>query len=333
MTRSQPPAPTLRLSGPADLIEAVPFLLGFHPQRSLVLLGLGGDGGRRVTVTARMDLDDVSDGLDDTLCAVARSGADAVVAILYAANVDDQSWVDLIYRAARDIDLEPIDVLRVDAGRWRSLQCEDTRCCPPDGRPLAGNASSTAAAATYAGLVAWPDREQLARTLDPCGDDDRAALLPLLEDAEEDAMRAILAGGQERRRRADKRAIFAAARDADRTLFRAELAGTQLARFATALADVAVRDPVWLAVDQGRLCGRALWAELARRVPAPYDAPALFLFGWAEWRSGNGVLAGIAAERALRSDPDYTAADLLLASLRHGLDPGRTPRLRMPRSA
>jgi hypothetical protein len=106
-----------------------------------------------------------------------------------------------------------------------------------------------------------------------------------------------------------------------------------VARLAAGLADIAVRDSVWLAVDQRRLDGRALWRELARRAPEPYDAAALFLFGWAEWRAGNGVLAGIAAERALASDPGYTAAELLLGALRQGLDPRRTPRLRMPKSA
>ena len=67
---------------------------------------------------------------------------------------------------------------------------------------------------------------------------------------------------------------------------------------------------------------------MARRLPGPYDAAPLFLFGWASWRAGNGALAGIAAERAVTSDPAYSAADLLLAALSRGLDPRRLPRLR-----
>jgi len=95
----------------------------------------------------------------------------------------------------------------------------------------------------------------------------------------------------------------------------------------------AFQDETSRGVDQGRLDGRALWRELARRLPPPYDAAPLFLYGWASWRDGRGPLAGIAAERALASDPDYTAAELLLGALQQGLDPHRTPRLRMPRSA
>jgi|GEM_PF-1793423 len=51
---SQAPAPSLRLSGPGDLLAAVPYLLGFVPRRSLVVVAIGRD--RRVALVARVDL-------------------------------------------------------------------------------------------------------------------------------------------------------------------------------------------------------------------------------------------------------------------------------------
>jgi hypothetical protein len=54
----------------------------------------------------------------------------------------------------------------------------------------------------------------------------------------------------------------------------------------------------------------------------------LFLFGWGQWRSGAGAIAGIAVDAALACDPTYHAAELLDGALAHGLDPFRTPRLR-----
>lgn len=99
-------------------------------------------------------------------------------------------------------------------------------------------------------------------------------------------------------------------------------------RFAVALQRYAVRDSLWTAVDDGRLDARGLWRQLARRLPAPYDAPALFLFGWRTYRDGDGALAGMAAHRAIDSDPGYSAADLLLAALARGVDPRKLPRLR-----
>jgi hypothetical protein len=51
------PAPTLRVRGPGDLLQAVPYLLGFHPHASLVLIGLA-DG--HLVVTVRIDLADLA---------------------------------------------------------------------------------------------------------------------------------------------------------------------------------------------------------------------------------------------------------------------------------
>jgi hypothetical protein len=129
-----------------------------------------------------------------------------------------------------------------------------------------------------------------------------------------------------RHARSLKRAIFAAARAADAGA--ARLPDDQVARFGVGLAETHLRDSVWLAIDDGRLDGFELWRDLGRRLPPPYDAPALFLAGWASWRAGNGTLASVAAQRAVESDPTYSAADLLLAAISQGLDPRGVPRLR-----
>jgi hypothetical protein len=124
-----------------------------------------------------------------------------------------------------------------------------------------------------------------------------------------------------------KRELFAAARTA------AAVDDRQAARFALALEHLPTRDAVWLAVDDGRIDGRPLWTDLARRAPGPYAAAPLFLLGWASWRHGDGALARIAAQRALRRAPGYTAAELLVSVLHHGLGPQDMPRLRPQASA
>ncbi len=118
-------------------------------------------------------------------------------------------------------------------------------------------------------------------------------------------------------RRSVKRALFAAARGADAA--RVPRTRRRPTRRTAPRSPSALRRrsrPRRLVAGRRRRgdstaarCG----SDLARRLPAPYDAAPLFLFGWASWRSGNGALAGIAAERALDSDPSYSAADLLLA--------------------
>ena len=335
------PTSVLRVRNPGDLIEAIPYLLGFHPRASLVIVGLA---DIHVTVTARVDLDELADPavLAETLRVLATSQATRAVAAVYADPPGEVSKRDLPHRdvvhdlgaGTERFGVELVEVVLVAAGRWWSYGCTDDDCCPDEGRPLPGDASPTRAAATYAGLVALADRDELVALLEPDEPGQRAQLEPAIAEHENLAVSAVVGGYDERHRRSVKRAIFAAAREADRSLFPSgELSDDEACRFAVALAETSIRDAVWLAVDQGRLDGRALWRELARRLPPPYDAAPLFLYGWASWRDGSGPIAGIAAERALASDPDYTAAELLLGALGHGLDPHRTPRLRLPRSA
>jgi hypothetical protein len=324
------------LRGPSDLVHAIPYLLGFHPHESLVLIGLAGG---ELVVTARIDLTDLSAPalVAETMTAMRRGGTREVVAALLTTTPcrPEQRWVDevgVISEAATAGDCELLDVLLVAAGRWRSLVCADPFCCPPEGHEIpAPEQSAVAASATFAGLVALPDRDSLAALLTPGSDADRGRLAPVLAAEQAARERRILADGPQRRRRSDTRALFAAARRADAGT--AMPSADEVVRFGVSLTDIAVRDSLWLAVDDTRLDGRELWRPLAVRLPTPYDAAPLFLFGWCSWRAGNGALAGIAAERAIASDPRYSAADLLLAAVRHGIDPRQLPKLRLRRSA
>lgn len=329
------PIPTLRVRGPADLVQAVPYLLGFHPSRSLVLVGLR---GKSLVVTARLDLADVAEpGLvPRSVAAMCRGGAKTFVAMIFDDDAMTEGhdactplpWsgaavevADTIAAAGADVD----DVLLVSRRRMWSYTCLDPNCCPAQGRALPV-ASEVAAAATFAGLVALPDRDSLAASLRP--EPDRTRLVPLIDAAEAAMITELLRGDDARATRSAKRAIFACARAADADAVR-ELPDEDVVRFAVALRRIAVRDSVWMAVDDRRLDGRSLWQQLARRLPPPHDAAALFLFAWRTWREGDGALAGIAAQRALDSDPGYSAADLLLAALSQAIDPRSMPRLRL----
>ena len=83
--------PTLRVRGPGDLAQAIPYLLGFHPEQSLVLVGLD---RHMVTVTARFDLADVARAglLRDSVAGMRRGGANQFVGVVF----DDEvaaTWV------------------------------------------------------------------------------------------------------------------------------------------------------------------------------------------------------------------------------------------------
>lgn len=331
---------TLRLDGPADLLDLVPYVLGFQPASSLVLLALepgpragrSSGRGRRLGAAARLDLSGIEQdpsSLDRALRTISRTAA-AVVAVVYfdEPSVDPlpaAALIEELERLAADEGVELAEALLVRGPRWWSYLCADGRCCPPEGRLRPAGPTAAAAAAAYAGVSALPDRAALEATLDPA---------PL---AAREAMRAPLAEAERRWTPADasraKRALYTRVRQrstegALELMPLRPLPAPQIAQFGAALQDVSVRDACWLAMEAGRLPVSSLWIELARQLPSPYDAQPMFLHAWQAWRRGGGALAAMAAERALASDAGCTAAQLLLDSVAHGLDPRRTPRLR-----
>lgn len=329
-----------QISGPGDLLQAVPYLLGFHPSASLVVVGLH---QRVLVVTMRMDIDQLTgragqELLEHALRALSRGGASEFVAAVYddSMRLDDLDhrwlrWLMPILQAGGPGGgCVLLDLLVVVDRRWRSAGCREPGCCPAQGRPIPYQPSAFAAAATYDGIAVLPDRSALAALLQPQPESERARLTTLIADAENIAFRAALEDRLGRHDQSVERELSALARAADEPGWPPEGASPDehdIARLGAALARPAVRDPIWVAIDERALDGRSLWSELARRLPSPYDAPALFLFGWRSWREGNGALANVAAQRALDSDSDYNAARLLLTALDHGLDPRQVPLL------
>jgi hypothetical protein len=335
MTSTDPPS--IRVTSPADLIDAVPYLLGFHPAESLVVIGFDGAGppARQVTVTARLDLD--RDGVEPAALrsmvqALSRSGAGAVAAVLLTDQVAGdprrQRWLTGILNAlVAELDrcrLPLLDALAATGSRWWSLCCSQAGCCPPEGTPRSPASSTVAAEATYAGLVAMPDRQALLASLDGADHAIRAALLPALRRADHRLRELISRNGAQRTHRGERTAVLRAAAECRAGV---RLSPRRLARLGAALRESAVRDPVWLEIDDRSLDAGELLGQLHSRLPPPYSAAPLFLYGWQLWRSGSGMLAVTAAERALRADPGYSAARLLLEAVQAGMDPRLTPPL------
>ncbi|HJQ01559.1 MAG TPA: DUF4192 domain-containing protein [Jatrophihabitans sp.] len=327
--------PLIRVSNPGDLIETVPYLMGFHPTESLALVGFAGDPSGRlhqVTVTMRLDLPDDLEELTDLgapVEAFTASQTESVVAIVHTERVSGDPRTmpklcalrDLFFDELAAMGLQVADVLVATGSRWWSMCCDRVECCPAEGTARSPGSSSVAAEATYAGLVALPDRQALAATLVGAPIEERARLEPLLGSAVRRLDAAAHPAGRRRLLRTDLAAILRRARKEQPTV-----PDRQLARFAVALTELAVRDAVWLAVDDRTMDGGLLY-QLHTRLPVGYTAAPLFLYGWVQWRAGNGTLAVMTAERALAADPGYSAAELLIETVQRGLNPASTPPL------
>ena len=171
---------TLKVSSPAELISAVPFLIGFHPADSLTVVAMHGP---RITFAVRVDLPEHSTPDEEARAAVLhlatvvlQQQAEAVSIIGYGDEPRVTPAVLRISDAFRKAGLTIVDELRVAQGRFWSYLCTDQSCCPAEGRPCEPPDSVVAAEATFAGAVALPSREALAEQLTPVTGDDREAV-------------------------------------------------------------------------------------------------------------------------------------------------------------
>ncbi|MFG2718384.1 DUF4192 family protein [Streptomyces sp. NPDC048416] len=164
--------PRLTLRGPAELADALPYLLGFHPTDSAVLVALHGESGRfggRVRVglpASPQEWPDIAEQLADCLVTGSEQRGprpDGIVVFLCQDPDRGGSAHEVMERlrplaqrlrtACGSLDVPVLEALCISDGRYWSYCCPDTRCCPPEGNVLALPGTSVmAAAATYAGI-------------------------------------------------------------------------------------------------------------------------------------------------------------------------------------
>lgn len=324
MTSSEPPRLSVRST--ADLIAAVPYLLGFHPTDSVVVVAMR---GRRVIFAARGDLPapgypvTTREAAAQITAIVGRQRADAVTVLGYGPAARVTPAVDAVAVAMDGASLPVFDLLRVTDGRYWSYLCDNPECCPADGTPFDPSTSAVAAEATFAGQVALPDRAALAGRVAAVTGAERVALSGAAERAAARLV-ALLEGAPE----ADLlgmrtlRAAGAAAVDAAADRHRAgrRLTDDEVAWLGLLLTHVPVRDHAWEHID-GEEALLAGWSDVLRRVEPDLAAAPASLLAFAAWRGGQGGLAAVALDRAFEADPDYSMAVLLDDVLRRGVTP------------
>ncbi|MEU7782163.1 DUF4192 domain-containing protein [Micromonospora parva] len=316
--------PQLAVRSPADLIAAVPYLLGFHPADSVVAVALR---GRQIIFAARADLPEPStDPLDRArhlAGVIHRQGAEAATVVGYGPPDRVTPSVDAVRAALTGVGLEVLDALRVTDGRWWSYLCTEAECCPPEGRRYDPEINQVTASAVFAGQVALPDRAALVAQVSPVEGPARDALRAAAVGAEkrlvdliEGAPASDLLGG-----RAVRSAGVTAVREAQRRQRRGErLDDDEVAWLTVLMTHLPVRDHAWERTD-GRDRDIALWTDVLRRAEPELTAAPGALLAFAAWRAGQGALAAVALERTLGLHPGYSLALLLDDLIRRGVPP------------
>lgn len=314
----------IRLRGPSDVLAAIPSLLGFRPQGSVVLLALRPDGV--VACAARADLPDLCD-LDSWsrsfLPAVEHAGeVNAILAGFSVAQDDARlaACFAALHALLRERDCLVLDMIAVLGGRWRSAMCSDPECCPPDGWPVETLDEDFMRVRLGIREIA-SDRSDLVAEIEPRPE---SALRP-------EAIESLGALSEVERDEAIERTTAYLLADAPD----AQCSTTALRD----LRDVRVRDTVlWDVVhehadDWPRVAQRL--AEIVRSAPVGHVAPAATVLAVVRWQMGDGARARIALDRARADNPDYGLALLVEGMLDCGQPPWtwRAALAELPRAA
>nr|WP_245655126.1 DUF4192 domain-containing protein [Streptomyces catenulae] len=341
----------------ADLADALPYLMGFYPDDSIVLVGLHGPHGRfgaRVRLGIPADPEqwpDVADQLASCLITTADDRGvrpAGMLVFLCQEPRNGERGQDVTQRlrplaqrlrtACGALDVPVLEALCLSNNRYWSYCCPSYRCCPADGKPMVMPGTSVmAAAAAYAGMQVRGSLKEMEARLTPRTGPRAAEQVKALDTAVGRFLPRMLRANGARTVRQDTLDRAAAmihrfredtptgsnrARDAcDDAL----LTDTEAAELILGLQDRLTRDRAaeWLEGPSAAAALR-LWRALARRCAGAYlehSVAPLTLAGWVAWSTDDQPSARVALSRALGIDPDYVFAQLLHRGINEGLDP------------
>jgi hypothetical protein len=270
----------------------------------------------------RADLsDDLVRSLEHVADVAAAARPDSAIAVVIdedgancrMCNDEHRELAGLLTTVLADRGIELLAAHVVDrvaaGGRWH---CADG--CGNAGTVDDPSASPLAAAAVLDGRRLYARRAELQEVVDVVDSARTEALAEVIEDSKP--------GPEERPDRVARADVEAAIAAAARVADAAELSDDALVRLAWALTDIRVRDTLYaLAVGENAGQAESLWAALSRTLPEPWRVEALVLLAFSAYARGDGPLAGVSLEAALRGDPTHRMAGMLDTALQSGMRP------------
>ncbi|GAA0908698.1 DUF4192 domain-containing protein [Virgisporangium aurantiacum] len=325
----------LWLDSPAELLALVPYVIGYHPTSSLVVVALA---DQRVLVVARLDLPTTDEETQEVLASVHRAadvaseeGATAAILIGYGPDDLVRPCIEAITDLLTPRSLPVIEALRVADGRYWSYRCDNPACCPLEGAPFDPSTSAAAATATAAGMVALPDRAAVADRLAPVTGDARDAMTRATGAAMHaiiDVVETFVPNAPEDEDTRATRLGVALLLVGLKSLILAEKfyeAGTPVDDVDAAILTVLLTLPSIRAAAARRTTGQPweidMWVDLVRRAEPTLTAGPATILAVSALHAGDGTLANLAADRALQADPTDNLTNQIATAVAAGVDP------------
>ena len=297
------------LTSPHDLLAAIPFLIGYHPIDSLVLVSIKDDC---VGMAMRIDYPIDQSEIAFDLCASHISADEADGALIVAYQPRERSDGDEVLAqttaALSRAGIAIYESILIAEGSYRSLLCHDITCCPIEGRPVPPHDSSRIAMesvvaghpmpfASFAELGTsvrsnllaqeeqWLERVQKSY-VDPSDSD--------LNNLQRDGATAVIDLAND---------FITHGISTDQDL---------IAHVLGRLSEIQVRDFALGSHDGESAVGyQSMWMHLLRSAPPGFVAPVACLAAAIAYEHGDGALARAALDRAFADSPTYSLALLL----------------------
>lgn len=294
------------LTSPHDLMAAVPFLLGYQPLDSLVLISLKGDSvGMAMRIDFPEDID--LDQIDTIATHLEREATESALLVAYIPEhiFDCDPLLDALTEALKMRNIPIREAILIRDGRWRSRMCNDQSCCPPEGNPLPEFKESRIAAEQVAlgKPLPYSDIDGLIESI--AAQQTPPEILTALQaisplDYESDV--------QPQQQEGALAVADFVKQFSTHHIVSAELSALVLAR----LRDLQVRDFALGSITSSTLDDHwQAWRWLLTIAPAGFIAPVASLFAAISYERGDGVLAQRALDRAFADDETYPLALLL----------------------
>jgi hypothetical protein len=312
------------LTSPHDLLSAIPFVIGFKPENSIILISIKEDS---VSMAMRIDFPPSLDQsqLDQLISHLKRDNAESILAVFYTSSVDSNSQevISVLMKELENENLGLRESLVVSQNRWRSLLCDDRQCCPDEGSPLPELQNSRIAVEQVAlgKPLPFENMDELVASLAPLPEDSEL-LFNLSHVTPIDYQ---LDPTSSQREGAEAVIDFMADFQAEGLCRDKKLIALVLTR----LLDLQVRDFALGSVTEETINNYfSAWRWLMRIAPKGYVAPVATLFAAVAYERGDGALAQRALDRVEADDPEYAMLGLFRQVFSRGWSPDNFAKMR-----